>query len=179
MRVAAVLLSLIATVSGAAVELNSDNFDELTAGKNAFVKFFAPWCGHCKAMKPAWDELGDAYADSSSVVIGDVDCTADETKEICGKIQVQGYPTVKYFTSETGESGEAYSGGRSINDLKTFVEESLVQTCDISNNDNCSEKEIAYVEKMRAKSGDDVAKELNRLGEMLKTAKMAADKKVW
>lgn len=136
-------------------------------------------CGHCKAMKPAWDELGDELVDSTSVIIGDVDCTLDETKEICDKIGVKGYPTVKYFTAETPEEGESYSGGRSINELKTFVEETLSKHCDIADASSCTDQEVAYIEKMRAKSGDDVAKELKRLDEMLKTAKMAADKKTW
>jgi hypothetical protein len=26
-----------------AVELNNDNYDEMTAGKGAFIKFQAPW----------------------------------------------------------------------------------------------------------------------------------------
>lgn len=38
--------------------------------------------GHCKSMKPAWDELGELYAASSSVLIGDVDCTA-EGESLC------------------------------------------------------------------------------------------------
>jgi protein disulfide-isomerase A6 len=130
-------------------------------------------------MKPAWDELGEEYSSSSSVIIGDVDCTADDTKEICDAIGVKGYPTVKYFTSETPETGEAYNGGRSINDLKTFVEETLSKRCDIADTLTCSDQEVAYIEKMRAKSGDDVAKELKRLDDMLKSAKMAADKKTW
>ena len=35
------LLSLMAVAN--AVELNSDNFEELTAGKTVFIKFLAPW----------------------------------------------------------------------------------------------------------------------------------------
>jgi thiol-disulfide isomerase/thioredoxin len=44
--VVAVLLSLLAATN--AVELSADNYDEMVAGKTVFLKFFAPWCGHCK-----------------------------------------------------------------------------------------------------------------------------------
>jgi len=74
-------------------------------------------------MKPAWDQLGDEYASSSSVVIADVDCTTEQ--DLCSKYDVKGYPTIKYFTSETDEKGADYSGGRSFDDLKKFVADSL------------------------------------------------------
>jgi hypothetical protein len=41
-----ILLSLLAVSN--AVELNLDNYDELTSGKTVFIKFLAPWWGHCK-----------------------------------------------------------------------------------------------------------------------------------
>ena len=50
-------------------------------------------CGHCKALAPAWNELGDAYPDTGSVVIGDVDCTVEES--LCSEYEVRGYPTLK------------------------------------------------------------------------------------
>jgi len=85
-------LAIAASAHGAAMELTAANFDTevFNSGKSGFVKFFAPWCGHCKAMKPAWDELGSEYAGSKSVVIGDVDCTSDAAKDICEKHGVRG-----------------------------------------------------------------------------------------
>ena len=47
-------------------------------------------------MKPDWDKLGQHYADSSSVLIVDVDCTADG-QSTCQRMGVQGYPTIKYY----------------------------------------------------------------------------------
>ena len=86
----------------------SDNLEETIASKNTFVKFFAPWCGHCKAMKPAWDQLGEEFAASSSVAIADADCTG-AGKEACEKFGVSGYPTIKYF-KDGNTAGEAYNG---------------------------------------------------------------------
>jgi protein disulfide-isomerase A6 len=130
-------------------------------------------------MKPDWDKLMDEYAGSSSVVIGDVDCTSDGGKDVCNEAGVKGYPTIKYFTAETGEEGEAYQGARSFDALKSFVDDSLDKGCVIDSPDTCDEKESAYVEKMKAKDGDAIKKELTRLSDMLATAKMAADKKAW
>mgnify|MGYP003890590001 CR=1 FL=1 len=107
MKTFALFLALCLGVASAQVTvLSGDNFDAtvLKSGKNAIVKFYAPWCGHCKALAPAWNELGDSYAGSSSVVIGDVDCTVEE--DLCSRFEVRGYPTLKYFNTETGEAGE-------------------------------------------------------------------------
>lgn len=75
-------------------------------------------------MKPTWDELAKEYAGSANVVIADVDCTADDAKDVCEKHGVSGYPTIKYWTKDSKESKD-YSGGREIADLKEFVEENL------------------------------------------------------
>ena len=71
-------------------------------------------------MKPDWDKLGAEY-EGSSVVIGDADCTKEQ--ELCGDYGVQGYPTIKYFTAETGKKGADYQGGRDFDGLKKFVED--------------------------------------------------------
>jgi len=97
--------------------------DTAIAGKGAFVKFFAPWCGHCKKIKPAWDQLAAAFEDSSTAIIGDVDCTSDKSKDLCSKFGVRGYPTLKYFTESTDPMGDSYDGGRDFDALKAFADD--------------------------------------------------------
>eukprot|EP00961_Rhodomonas_salina_P098156 1321018-Rhodomonas_salina.1 len=70
-------------------------------------------------MKQAWEDLGTEYEASSSVAIGDCDCTQHQS--VCSKHGVSGYPTIKYWNAGDKE-GKKYSGGRSISDLKKFVE---------------------------------------------------------
>jgi len=97
-------------------------------------------------MKPAWDKLGDAHADSKTVLIGDVDCTLEENKALCSEYGVQGYPTIKYFTSDTSPKGDKYEGGREYDAMAKFAEEKLGPMCSMANRDLCSEEQLAAID---------------------------------
>ena len=125
-------------------------------------------------MKPAWDQLGDEYASSSSVLIADVDCTVEQ--DLCSKHDVKGYPTIKYYTQEDG--AQDYQGGRSFDDLKTFVSETLEVKCLLADTTGCSDKEKEFMGKWKAKDKADVKSQLERLNKML-TGSMAPDLKKW
>ena len=57
---AVVLPSLLAVASGGVVDLTRSTFDAaLAAGTPTFVKFYAPWCGHCKRLEPTWKTLAE------------------------------------------------------------------------------------------------------------------------
>jgi len=127
-------------------------------------------------MKPAWDQLGDEYAGSSSVLIGDVDCTA-EGKDLCEKFEIRGYPTIKYFVDGDAE-GKDYQGGRDFDSLKQHVDENLLVKCVVSDTKDCSEKEKDYIEKMKSKPSEEVIKQLKRLDGM-KGGSMKPELKQW
>ncbi|GBG29506.1 Protein disulfide isomerase, putative [Hondaea fermentalgiana] len=178
--VAAVLVAA-ATLPGAAraddvVSLTPSNFDDIVvnSGKNTFVKFFAPWCGHCKRMAPDYVSLAKEYKDSGSVTIAEVDCTAHQS--LCTEHGVTGFPTLKSFMGT--KEGEKYGSGRSLDAMRTHVEENLDKGCQISNLESCSEKEQNYHTKWAAKTAEDVSKEIERLKGMTSKT-MKADLKEW
>ena len=110
-------------VSGAVVELNNNNFDEVVndASKDVLVKFFAPWCGHCTRMAPAWKELGDSD-NGADVVIASLD--ADANRDAGTKAGVQGFPTIKLY-KKADKSGQEYQGGRDVASFKSFLKTNL------------------------------------------------------
>jgi protein disulfide-isomerase A6 len=162
---------------GVAMDLTGKNFENELAGKNALVMFYAPWCGHCKAMKPAFDEIGGVYnGPDSSVLLGKVDCTVET--ELCQKFSVTGYPTVKVFDSETGMTGKPYNGGRDLAALRKFVDENLKPKCSMQNQDGCSDKEKAFIAKITGFSKAEAEEQVERLDKM-KSQSMAPDLKKW
>jgi protein disulfide isomerase len=86
--------------------------------KDVFVKYYAPWCGHCKALAPHWEDLGKAFADNENVVIAKFDSTENEAEGV----DVQSYPTLIFYPRDNKE-GVPYDGERELEPLKKWINE--------------------------------------------------------
>jgi len=75
--------------SSNALELTTADFDEKTKGKTVFLKCYAPWCGHCQAMADDWAKLEKDFEGHKVALVASVDCTADESDELCERINVE------------------------------------------------------------------------------------------
>jgi protein disulfide-isomerase-like protein len=145
------LLSFFAVAN--ALELTKDNWDAETTGKTVMIKFFAPWCGHCKKMKPDWDKLMAAFAGSATQLVADVDCTTGG-KSLCEAHGVKGYPTLRWGDPN---SLVDYAGARDYDSFHAFAEENLKPLCSPTNIAICNEDKKAEILKFQAMSVADLA----------------------
>merc|ERR1711970_454361 len=56
--------------------VDGDFNPQMKRGETTFVKFFAPWCGHCKTLAPTWELLSTKFA--NKVKVAEVDCTKNQ-----------------------------------------------------------------------------------------------------
>ena len=69
-------------------------------------------------MKPDWATLSETFTTKDGILIAKVD--ADAHKDLGSEYGVKGFPTLKYFPAGS-TTAEDYSGGRTLDNLMTFV----------------------------------------------------------
>ena len=102
------------------VVLTDANFKDFVAKqKFVFVKFYAPWCGHCKKMAPGYSKIAKKFHEdeTSEVVIAKLDATIH--KEMATAHGVQGFPTLKFFINGTPVD---YQGAREEDDIFNWIQ---------------------------------------------------------
>merc|ERR1711937_297984 len=109
-----------ATQDGPVTVIVGKEFEKIALDptKDVLVKFYAPWCGHCKKLAPIWDKLGEEYAAVEDLVIAKFDATTNEADGV----EVQSYPTLTFYPKDN-KAGVPYGGGRELEDIKKWLEE--------------------------------------------------------
>eukprot|EP00730_Choanoeca_flexa_P005603 TRINITY_DN11984_c0_g3_i1.p1 TRINITY_DN11984_c0_g3~~TRINITY_DN11984_c0_g3_i1.p1 ORF type:complete len:585 (+),score=149.67 TRINITY_DN11984_c0_g3_i1:40-1794(+) len=123
------LLCVVALFSGVSFAEEEEDFvvtlgdDNLTSAleedpdKIWLVEWYAPWCGHCKQLKPEYEEASrQLHSSTPSVALAAIDATVHS--ETAGEHDVQGYPTLKVFRN--GKSYD-YEGGRQAADIVSYM----------------------------------------------------------
>jgi thioredoxin 1 len=108
-------------VSERIIEVSDDSFEQevLNAGEPVLVDYWAEWCGPCKAIAPALEEIAGEYAGKLKVVKLNI----DDNPGTPPRFGIRGIPTLMLF--KAGEVEATKVGALSKSQLTAFIDSSI------------------------------------------------------
>ncbi|KAL6110933.1 pdia2 [Pungitius sinensis] len=92
--------------------LHVKNFDRaLSENRHLLVKFYVPWCGHCKKLEPIYIEAAAKLKEEGSAIrLGQVEAT--EEMELSTEFNIEGYPVLKLYIDGDRKKPIEFTGKR-------------------------------------------------------------------
>lgn len=103
----------------AVITLTEANFDSIIAEESLIlVEFYAPWCGHCKRLKPEYERAARRLKlIKNPIKLAKIDATVET--ELAKRFEVKGYPTL--FVFRNGKK-YVYKGPRDENGIVEYMQ---------------------------------------------------------
>ena len=98
----------------AVVEINEDNFDDMTSVGKVVVDCYADWCGPCRLLSPVVEKVSEELTDYKFYKLN-----MDEADEIAEDFEISSIPTLLVFND--GELVNQGLGFMSIDELKALL----------------------------------------------------------
>jgi thiol-disulfide isomerase/thioredoxin len=90
------------------------------ANKKVLLLISRNGCVHCENLKPAWKKAAAKEPEKMvAIEINDTNSSNPDVKKMLSKLNVTGYPSM--FEMDNGNMVTQYEGGRTEQDLLTFV----------------------------------------------------------
>ena len=104
----------------AAMNMNHKQFQEMMgSGSVVLVDYWAPWCGYCRRINPAYEKVAEQY--SGSILVGKVNI--DEEPQLAAQERIEVIPTLVLYRD--GEAIGSIVAPESKAAIDAFIQESL------------------------------------------------------
>lgn len=105
----------------AAININQEKFQNLlNEGKTVLVDYWAPWCGYCRRIAPAFEKIADSRED---IVFAKVNI--DEEPLLANEANIEVIPTLVLY--KDGKAADFVIAPNSKLAIETFIEKGLQQ----------------------------------------------------